>query len=830
LFPTFFRRLKEGKVVSTELFSGKPDPDRNPVAERQEKGAEIPLFEVYRNLVENSLDAMLLTDPAGAGRVLAANPEACRMLGWSEEELVGSPRSVVFNMDDPRTSRMMEERQKAGRFRGTTTFRRKDGATFPADVSTILFEDSAGQTRAVLNIHDVSERKRMEEELEEARRELEARVAQRTAELREAYEKLQRENAERRKAEEMLYRREQEIKALVENAPDLIMRLDRDLRFTYLNRAVLRVSGKPHDEFLGKTDREMGMPEELASFLEGAYRKAFETGQEQSIEFRTSSAKGLPVFIWSRIAPELDRDGKVATLLIIARDITERIEAEEERRRLAAAVDQAAEGIIVSDSRGVILYANPSESAMTGFSREELVGTSGDEVWRGSPDAALVPVIKKTVSSGRPWSGRVRRQRKDGSLYLSEVTISPIRDTRGTTTNYIGLGRDITKEARIEEQLRQAQKLEAVGTLAGGIAHDFNNILAAIIGNTEIALDETPVTGPRRNLEQIIKASLRARDLVRQILTFSTRTEQKMTALHLAPLIEETFEMLKVSLPSTISVHLDLAADPDTVCADPPQVQQILMNLSTNAAQAMDRGGRLDVVLGRTEFGSKDLLPESDMSPGEYLVLSVKDTGCGMDAATAKRVFEPFFTTRGHGRGTGLGLSVVYGIVKGHGGGASVSSAPGEGSEFRIYLPAAAVEVTEEEDGATALQGGSESILFVDDEPDLARLGEALLSRLGYDVVAKTSSRDALKTFMNDPSKFSLLVTDQIMPEMTGSVLAQHVLRIRPDMPVILITGHSETMSREHAKEIGISEFVMKPVSKQELAGVVRRVLERAGR
>jgi signal transduction histidine kinase/ActR/RegA family two-component response regulator len=394
---------------------------------------------------------------------------------------------------------------------------------------------------------------------------------------------------------------------------------------------------------------------------------------------------------------------------------------------------------------------------------------------------------------------------------------------------YEKLEAEMAERTKMEEQFRQSQKMEAIGTLAGGIAHDFNNVLAAIIGFTEMVLDDVSDNARvRQKMERVLNAGFRGRDLVRQILTFSRRSDQEKAALHLSPLIQETFKLLRASIPTTIEMKLDLDENRDLAYADPSQMQQIIMNLGTNASHAMrEKGGTLEVSLRAISIDTGELLPEPDMAPGEYLVLSVRDAGHGMDDGVMKRIFEPFFTTKEKGQGTGLGLSVVYGIVKSHNGGIHVSSRPGQGSVFSVYLPTASTgeEVESETVSWETLPTGTERILLVDDEEPIVELGQGVLCRLGYTVVAKRSGREALETFRGDGA-FDLVITDQTMPGMTGVMLAAELLKLRPDLPVILCTGYSETVSRETAQEVGIREFLMKPLSKRELAGAVRRALE----
>ena len=382
---------------------------------------------------------------------------------------------------------------------------------------------------------------------------------------------------------------------------------------------------------------------------------------------------------------------------------------------------------------------------------------------------------------------------------------------------------------RVEAQLRQAQKMEALGTLAGGIAHDFNNILGIIVGYTEMARwDAGEDSAAKSHLMEVLKAAERAKDLVQQILAFSRRSEQERRPIQVGLIVKEAMKMLRASLPSTINIKVNVASRA-IVSADPTQIHQVLMNLCTNAAHAMsDNGGVLEVALTDVRVGPESIMPHSDVRPGPFVKLTVEDTGCGMDPAILDRIFDPFFTTKEPGVGTGLGLSVVHGIVKSHGGAIEVESSPGRGTTFQVLLPTMECTPGLETEAAGPLPRGRERILVVDDEPALAMAAKQMLERLGYRVDYRTSGIEALDTFRLQLTEgpFDLVITDMTMPDLTGTDLARELLALQPALPILLCTGFSEKMNAEKAKSLGIQGFLMKPVIMSELARMIREVLD----
>jgi PAS domain S-box-containing protein len=506
------------------------------------------------------------------------------------------------------------------------------------------------------------------------------------------------------------------------------------------------------------------------------------------------------------------------------------VRSEKKRRLFQIAVEQAAELVLITNSAGTIEYVNPALERISGYASSELVGRNPRILKSGLQKPVFYQELWNTISKGRPWQGCFINRRKCGTHYSTEAVIVPVTDGTGSICNYVGIKRDVTQENHLQRQLIQSQKMEAIGTLAGGIAHDFNNILSAILGYAELAVYEIPEGGPgRHDVAEVIKAGNRAKDLVRQILTFSRKTEQDFKSIDIAPLLKEALKFLRASLPSTIDIHTRISAENARVLCTPTMIQQILMNLCTNAAQAMkDSGGTLDVSLTKTEIEATEIKQHPGLRPGPHLRLTVGDTGPGIQPDILTRIFDPYFTTKEKGEGTGLGLSVVHGIIQTLKGSVQVDSCPDSGAIFHVFLPCAASQDQPTVVQPTALPTGNERILLVDDEDVLAAMGKQMLEHLGYRVTVRTNSSDALNTFQSHPQDFDLVISDRTMPRMTGFELAQRIKSIRPDIPLILCTGYSDELEVEHAAALGINRMVMKPLGMNELADAVRSALDTA--
>ena len=525
-----------------------------------------------------------------------------------------------------------------------------------------------------------------------------------------------------------------------------------------------------------------------------------------------------------------DAHGRPTELLGVWTDISERKRAEETLRLQARVLESMVEGVAAFDHQRRIIITNPAFDRMFGYERSELIGRDATVLNDLPPleNERFVEEIFETVQERGSWSGEIHNRKKEGEPFLTCAQLSAL-DVTERERIVVVVAEDITERKQLEEHLRQTQKMDAIGQLAGGIAHDFNNILGCIIGYTDLMASKVPATDSMRDhLEEVIKASQRAKELVLQILTFSRQQVVERRRIRLQPVIKEALKFARASLPSTIDIQDHAVGDVPTVRADPTQIHQIIMNLATNAAHAMNgRGGELRIALTEVTVDADMARALPGVRVGQYARLSVSDTGRGMDAAVRQRIFEPFFTTKAPGEGTGLGLSVVHGIMDSHHGAITVSSEPGAGTTFTLYFPADAAATPEVTRRIGALvHGNGEHILFVDDDRSLASLGKKLLEYCGYHATTFTSALEALAAFRSEPGRYDVVITDLTMPDVTGTALASELIRIRPDVPVILATGFARLTTEEAAAAPGIRGLLMKPVTARSLADAVHRALE----
>jgi PAS domain S-box-containing protein len=553
----------------------------------------------------------------------------------------------------------------------------------------------------------------------------------------------------------------------------------------------------------------------------------FATGVPLEIEFEYAGPQGTSLFNW-RLIPEFDERREVRTLLSISRDVTAQRRAESEMRQLAEAVGQAAESIVITSKDGAIEYVNPAFERITGYVRSEALGQNPRVLKSGVQDAAFYKELWDTIMAGRIWTGRMVNRRKDGSFYTEECTISPVYDAAGVVDRFVAVKRDVTQELALEEELRQAQRLESVGQLAAGVAHDFNNMLSPILGYAEMLAAEFSRDDVRHaQLIQIKHAAERSRDLIRQLLAFSRKQVLELSLVDMCEVVRAMQGFLKRAVRENVEIRVQLDDAPQTVRADVSQIEQVLVNLCVNAQDAMPEGGVLAIAVAPARFDSAQCAAHPGLQPGQYVMLSVTDTGMGMDAETRRHIFEPFFTTKEHGKGTGLGLATVYGIVKQHGGIILVTGEPGKGAAFQIYLRYIHGQVLAE--GASEVQGkqaaGTETILLVEDNVVVRELTKEILERQRYTILDAPSGIHALEIVAHHAGPIDLLLTDVVMPDMNGRELFDRVIVQRPGLKVMYMSGYPDNVIARHgALDEGVV-FIQKPFTSLKLLAKVREAL-----
>jgi two-component system, cell cycle sensor histidine kinase and response regulator CckA len=751
--------------------------------------------ERFRSTFEDASIGMALQDLTG--QYLRVNAAFCRMVGRTEAELLAMSWQALTHPSD--VEREIEQRLLAGDAGVSPVEKRylhRDGHVVWASVSAALVRDNAGRAlHFIVQAQDISARKQAEETLRDS---------------------------------------EERYRLLAEHVTDVIWVFDRHLHLTYISPSVTRLRGYSVQEVLDQTLEERLTPASLAVAM-AALREELEMEQQpdgdpfraRTLELELPRKDGSTVWTEMQISLLRDAEGRLSGFIGVSRDITERRRAEGMLRLQAAALDAAANAMIITDRQEVIQWVNPAFTTMTGYRAQEVVGRTPRVLKSGRHDREFYRGLWDSISAGQVWTGEMTNRRQDGTLYTENQTITPVRDAGGAITHFIAIKQDVTERKLLEDELRQAQKMEAIGRLAGGVAHDFNNLLTVILGRTALLSAHLPPEDRlRRNVDLIEHAGLRAAALTRQLLAFSRKQVLEPRVLDVPALLTALEPMLRRLIGEDIELVTASVPPVGRVKVDPGQLEQAVLNLVVNARDAMPRGGRLRVETTNVEMDAHYAALHPGAAPGPYVMLAVSDTGVGMDAATQARIFEPFFTTKGE-HGTGLGLATVYGIVKQAGGTVRVYSEPGHGATFKIFLPRVAEMPAPLDAGAdTPPSPGTETILLVEDEEALLHLTRETLANLGYTIVEARHGAEALLVAAEYTDPIHLLLTDVIMPQVSGRELAERLAATRPGLRVLYMSGYTAGAIEQHGVLEAGTFFLQKPFTPAQLGRKVREVLD----
>lgn len=733
------------------------------------------------------------------GRIADWNPGAERLKGWSAEEIVGQHFSLFYSAEeitDGLPERELEIAKSKGQFSGEGWRVRKDGSRFWANVIITPVWGNDGRLAGFSKVtRDTTEHRR----IEQAMRDEEARLA-----------------------------------AVIGSAMDAVITVDEEQRVTLFNPAAEKMFGHNAEEVVG-TSLEQLMPARFRS-AHGTHIRGF---SETNASRRKMGAL-TPIYGLRANGEEFPIEASISQaevtgrkiFSVILRDVSERVQVEEELRQQAKLLDLAP--VLVRDMQNRIVFWSSALEKLYNYSKREAEGSVSHFLLH-TEFPVQVEEIERSLQAHGSWEGEVEHRSRDGAKVIVNSLWVLYRDAQGQPIRILEVHADVTGRKRAEALQLRSQKLESLGTLSGGIAHDFNNILLAITGNAKLAIADLAADHPvQESLEEIAKAGARATELVRRILTFSRPGEIKRQIIDLQPVVEEALKLVRATLPATIEFRTTFVENLPRVMADSTQVHQIIVNLATNAAHAIGSksDGSIEVRLDKAILTADDSSPSLDLPEGEYVRLFVSDNGCGMDRATLERIYDPFFTTKKPGEGTGLGLSVVHGIMKNHDGAIVVYSEPGRGTAFRLFFPAAeaggAVAATNDAGkAAESPQRRTEAILYVDDEEPLVALVKRTLERLGYQVTGQNNPVEALELFRRDPAAFDAVVTDLAMPQLSGFDLASELLAIRPKVPIVMTSGYVRPEDQERALHMGLRDLILKPDTIEQLARTLDRVFHR---